>query len=108
MNAEKKCGAGWGGRGVNIAASRVVDAAYKVDIEEVSRAMNNMNNEKANGPSGVILEMVKIGEEPCLSSLTTIFNVLFAGKLLDEWVLSLSLLILKGKGDSSVRIPTGK
>lgn len=105
---KRSAGQGGGGRGVNIAASRVVDAAYKVDIEEVSRAMNNMNNEKANGPSGVILEMVKIGEEPCLSSLTTVFNVLFAGKLPEEWVLSLLLLILKGKGDTSVRIRTGK
>ena len=63
---------------------------------------------KMAGPSGVILEMVKISEEPCLSSLTTIFNVLFAGKLLEEWVLSLLLLILKGKGDPSVRIRTWK
>lgn len=39
---------------------------------------------KMTGPSGVILEMVKIGEEPCLSSLTTVFNVLFAGKLPEE------------------------
>lgn len=63
---------------------------------------------KMTGPSGVILEMVKIGEEPCLSSLTTVFNVLFAGKLPEEWVLSLLLLILKGKGDTSVRIRTRK
>ena len=38
--------------------------------------------------------------EPCLNSLTAIFNILFEGKLPEEWMLSSLVQIIKRKGDS--------
>lgn len=60
--------------GGNITASKVVGGIYKVDVQEVQQAMNNMNNGKASGLSRVILDMVKATEEICLGSLIAIFK----------------------------------
>lgn len=50
--------------GDNIAASNVVGAVRKFDVEEVRYSVKNMKNGKSNRPFGVI-EMLKAGGEPC-------------------------------------------
>ena len=55
---------------------------------------------KTRGPSGVAIEMFKAGGDKCFKSLTNIFNdILFKGKLPEEWTLSSLVPIFKGKGD---------
>ena len=62
-------------------------------------AMNRMKIRKANGPCGVAIELSEAGGDKCLKSLTNIFNdILFKVKLLEEWMLSLSVPTFKGKG----------
>ena len=52
------------------------------------------------GPSGVALEMFKVGGDKCLEFLTIIFNdILFRDKFLEEWMLSLLVPIFKEKED---------
>ena len=72
----------------------------RTEVEEVRWAMNRMKIGKASGPSGVALELFKVGRDKCLKSLTNIFNdILFKNKLPDEWMLSSLVPIFKGKGD---------
>ena len=93
MNAENE----WG---ESIDASKVEDAARRIEVEEVWCAVNHMKIRKARGPSEVAIELFKAGEDKCLKSLTGIFNdILFKVKLPEEWMLSSLVLIFKGKGD---------
>ena len=72
----------------------------RIEVEEVGCAMNRMKIRKASGPSVVALEIFKAGRDKCLKSLKNIFNdILFRGKLPEEWMLSLIVHIFKGKGD---------
>lgn len=44
--------------------------------------MSNLKSEEASGSSGILLEVLKIGWEPCLKSLTAIFsNMFFESKM---------------------------
>ena len=61
--------------------------------------MNQMKIRKASAPSGVAVEMFKVGEDKCLNSLTNIFNMLFKDKLPEEWMLSSLVPIFKGRRD---------
>ena len=60
---------------------------------------NNMKNGTASKPSGVMLEILKASGEPCLNSLTAIFNIYFEYKLPEEWMLCLLEPIFKGNED---------
>ena len=83
-----------------IDASKVQGAAGRIEIKEVRCALNQMKIGKSSGLSGVALEMFKAGGDKCLKSLTNIFNgVLFKNNLPEEWMLSLLVTIVKGKGD---------
>ena len=62
--------------------------------------MNRMKIGKASGPSCIAIELFKAGGDKCLKSLTNVFNdILFKDKLLEEWMLSSLVPILKRKGD---------
>ena len=58
----------------SIDASKVEGAVRRIEVEEVWCAMNRMKIGKANGPSGVAIELFKVGGAKCLKSLTIIFN----------------------------------
>ena len=58
---------------------KVVGAAHRIDAEEVQCAMNDIKNGKISGSSGILLEMLKFGEEPSLNSLAAIFNDILGG-----------------------------
>ena len=62
--------------------------------------MNRMKIGKASGPSGVAMELFKVGGDKCLKPLINIFNdILFKDRLPEEWMLSLLVPIFKDKGD---------
>ena len=87
----------------SIGASMVEGAVRRIEVEVVQWAMNRMKIEKASGPFGVALELFKAGGDKCLKSLTNIFNeILFKDKLLEEWMLSSLITILKEKGDPPI------
>ena len=70
-------------------ASKVERAVRRIKVEEVRCATNLMKIWKASGPSRVAIELLKVGGNKCLKSLTNIFNdILFNDKLLEEWMLS--------------------
>ena len=93
----------------SIDASKVEDAVRRTEVEEVQCEMNQMKIEKASGLSGVILEKFKAVGDKCLKSLTNIFNdILFKGKLTEEWMLSSLVPIFKGKGDSLIQTLVGE
>ena len=80
--------------------SKVEGAVRRIDVEEVRCAMNLMKIWKTNGPLEVALEMLKADGDKCLKYLTNIFNdILLKDKLPGQWMLSLVVPILKGKGD---------
>ena len=84
----------------SIDASKVEGAVRRIEVEEVRCGMNRMKIRKASGPSGVAIELFKVGGDKCLKSLTNIFNdILFKDKLPEEWMLSPLVPIFKGKGD---------
>ena len=94
---------------VDYDANKVEGAVRRTEVEKVLCAMNQIKIEKTNGPSGVALELFKPGGEKCLKSLTNIVNdILFEDKLREEWVLSLLVSILKGKGIHLIQILIGE
>ena len=73
---------------------------WRIEVEEVRCAINRMKIGKSNGSSGVVIELFKAGGDKCLKSLINIFNdILFKDKSPEEWMLSSSAQIFKGKGD---------
>ena len=81
----------------SIDASKEEVAVRKIQVEEVRCAMNRMKIEKANGISGVAVELFKAGGDNCLKSLTNIFNDI----LFKEWILSSLVPIFKRERGSS-------
>ena len=89
----------------SIDASKVEIILRRIEalrIENLVRcAMNRMKIEKANGSSGVDLEICKTIGEKFLLFLRNIFNdILFKDKQPEEWVLSSLVPIFKVKGNS--------
>ena len=73
----------------------------RVKEEEVSRAMKEMSNNKAAGPSGVTSELLVGAGETGVKKMTEIMNNLVGGeKIPDDWRSSITCPIYKGKGDS--------
>ena len=52
--------------------SKVEGAVKRIVVEEVGCAINRMKIGKANGPSGVAIEIFKAGGDKCLKSLRNI------------------------------------
>ena len=71
----------------------------RIEVEELRGAMNRMKIGKASVPSGVAINLSKASGDKCLKSLIIIFNIFFKDKLPEEWMVSLFVPILKGKGD---------
>ena len=46
----------------------------RVSIKEVLEALNLVNAEKAAGPSGVTVDLMKVCEKECVKILTTVAN----------------------------------
>lgn len=61
--------------GVKITAGMVVGAVHRIDAEEVTRAMTNMTNQRANWPFEVILRLGTLSE-----FFDWDFSILFVGK----------------------------
>ena len=59
----------------SIDASKVEGAVSRIEVEEVKCAINCLKIGKANGPSGVVIELFKAGGDKCLKALTNIFNI---------------------------------
>lgn len=61
--------------GVKITAGMVVGAVHRIDAEEVTRAMTNMTNQRANWPFEFILRLGTLSE-----FFDWDFSILFEGK----------------------------
>ena len=69
----------------------------RIEVEEVWKSGKI---EEASRPSGVAIELFKVGGDKCLKSLTNIFNdILLKYKLPEGLTLNSLVLIFKGKGD---------
>ena len=81
----------------------------RIEVEKVQCAMNGMKIRKANGPSGVAIELFKSGGDKCLKSLRNIFNdIWFKDKLPEEWMLGSLVPVFKGKGNPLIQIFIGE
>ena len=70
----------------------------EVTVAEVKSALRALANKKAPGPSGITAEVLKAAGDPCIDVLTTICNqILFSGKITDDWKLSSLIRLYKGK-----------
>ena len=93
----------------SIDASKIEGAVRRIEVEEVWCAMNQINIEKAIGPSGFAIELFKASGDKCLKSLTNIFHDIFLkDRLLEEWILSSLEPVFKGKWDPLIQILIGK
>ena len=73
----------------------------KVETGEVRKAVQEMKNGKAAGPSGVNSEMLKIAEGLTVEQLTKVANSMLEGKEMPTmWKESLLVPLYKGKGDA--------
>ena len=68
----------------------------------VSKAISKITSGKAAGPSGIIIEMIKTASEGVVACLTLLFNhIIYIGSVPNDWHLSYSISLFKGKGDAS-------
>ena len=73
---------------------------YKIQRIEVEGALRMMKKDKATGPSGVVLEMIKAADSSGVNGLSNIFNmVIKEGHIPEDLKSSLLIPIYKGKMD---------
>ena len=66
----------------------------------VGKAVSKMKPGKAAGPSGIIAEMLKAGDEHCFQLLADLANCIISeNKIPDDWEQSFLISLYKGKGD---------
>ena len=71
-----------------------------ISYEEVEKAVRKMRLGKAAGPTGVMADHLKAGQEVVIEQLTDICNqVMVEGKIPDDWPKSTMTTLYKGKGD---------
>ena len=83
-----------------IDVDKVEGPQQEISKEEVEKAIANMRNGKAAGPSGVVSDMVKAGGKTMVESFTDLCNgIIKEGKIPDDWTRSTIKMLSKGKGD---------
>ena len=82
----------------------VLGAAPLITSEMVSKAVAKMKPGKAAGPSGIIAEMLKAGNEQCFQLLADLANCIISeNKIPEDWEESFLISLYKGKGDALER-----
>src|ERR1700757_5131075 len=82
-------------------ADAVSGPCERISVEEVKSALASAKSGKAEGPSGVVVEMLEASGEAGLQWITDICNeVVRSGKMPDDWRKSLIVSVYKGKGDA--------
>lgn len=75
-----------------------------ISEEMVTTAINSMKKNKAAGPSGIAVEMIRAAGPSVLTMITNLVNLIIQeGKIPEEWNLSFIINYYKGKGDSLER-----
>ena len=75
--------------------------AIKIVIEMVSKSINKMKAGKAAGPSGIIIEIIKVAGNGIINFITPLFNnTVYEGKVPNDWHLSYIINLVKGKEDA--------
>ena len=81
--------------------ARVEGPLEEITEEEIEKALREMKNGKAAGPTGVTSELLKAAGSVGLRQLTNIMNERLAGEgIPDDWKRSTTVPIYKGKGDA--------
>ena len=72
-----------------------------VTVDEVSRSLKKIKNNKTAGPSKVTNNLIKMREEVGVNQLRRIFEkIIFNEKCPNEWEDSDTVVVYKGKGDA--------
>ena len=71
--------------------ARVEGPVFNIELEKAEEEMKHTKSEKVNGPTAVVIEMLKVDGEHCLKLMTKIFNEVLFEKKLSVWMLSSSL-----------------
>ena len=74
---------------------------YEITEQEVERALNGMNNDRAAGPSGLTSDMLKYAGCTGVLKLLKVFKkILRNGTVPREWCGSLTIPLYKGNGNA--------
>ena len=83
-----------------VEADSIEGPIQAITYEEVEKAMRKMKLGKAAGPTGVMADHLKAGQEVVIEQLTDICNqVMVEGRIPDDWRKSTMTTLYKGKGD---------
>ena len=75
--------------------------AIEIATEMVLTAISKMKCGKAAGPSGIIIEMIKVAGDKNAEELTVLVNRIVAeGIVPSDWNISFIINLFEGKGDS--------
>ena len=85
----------------NVEGDKIEGPLQAISYEEVDKALRKMKCGKAAGPSGVMSDQLKAGEEVVVEQLTDLCNqILIEGRIPDDWRRSTMKMLYKGKGDT--------
>ena len=77
----------------------------KITAEMGSKALRKMKTGKAAGPSGLNVEMIFVGGNDIILTITHLVNCIVAeGKIPNDWSLPYLINCYKGKGDALLRV----
>ena len=84
----------------NVEVDKIEGPLQEISYEEVEKALKKMQCGKAAGPSGVMADQLKGGEEVVIEQLRDLCNqILIEEKIPDDWRRSTMTTLYKGKGD---------
>ena len=72
---------------------------YSISMDEVSRVIKRLKNNKSSGPDSLIYEMIKHGHQLLTKPILQLFNkVLVSGSFPERWSISMLKPLFKGNG----------
>jgi hypothetical protein len=75
-----------------------------ISYETVAKAIDKMKCGKAAGPSGILIEMVKVGGHSVVNAITDLINRIISEECIPaDWKDSIIINCYKGKGDATER-----
>ena len=81
--------------------SLVEGSSTKIITGMVSKAIDKLKADKAAGPSGIIIDMIKAANNGIIDGIISLFNrIVFEGTVPYNWHLSYIISLFKGKGDA--------
>ena len=91
----------WNDSSLSIEPS-VEGPAIKITNDMVAEAVLTIKEGKTRGPSGIVIEMAKVGGNAMLDVITDLINLIIKEKQIpDDWDQSTIINCFKGKGDAT-------